>query len=80
MSPWTVWPARLLLSMACPRQEYWSRLPFPTAGDLPDPETEPVSLASPAVAGRFFTVDPSGKPTGSRMGHQMTRKYSDQPN
>ena len=36
-------------------QEYWSRLPFPTLGDLLDPETEE-SLASPAVAGRFFTT------------------------
>ena len=41
-----------------PRQEYWSELPFHTPGDLPDPESEPVSLAlagSPALAGgRFF--------------------------
>ena len=34
------------------RQEYWSRMPFPPPGDLPDPEVEP---PSPAVAGRFFT-------------------------
>ena len=38
------------------RQEYWSGLPFPSLGDLPHPETEPASLASPALAGRFFTV------------------------
>ena len=31
------------------RQEYWSGLPFPSPGDLPDPGTEP------ALAGRFFT-------------------------
>ena len=37
------------------RQEYWSRLPFPPPGDLPDPGIEPMSLASPALAGRFFT-------------------------
>ena len=35
---------------------YWRGLPFPSPGDLPDPEIEPASLASPALAGRFFTV------------------------
>ena len=34
-------------------------MPFPSPGDLLDPETEPVS---PAMAGRFFTAEPSGKP------------------
>ena len=38
------------------RQEYWSGLPFPTPGDLPDPRMEPGSLASPASAGGFFTT------------------------
>ena len=38
------------------RQEYWSGLPFPTPGDLPDPGTELASLVSPALAGRFFTT------------------------
>ena len=38
------------------RQEYWSRLPFPTTGDLPDPGIELVSLASPALAVRYFTT------------------------
>ena len=41
------------LSMGFSRQEYWSGLPFPSPGDLPDPEMEPVS---PALAGRFFTI------------------------
>ena len=31
------------------RQEYWSRLPLPTPGDLPDPGMEPMSLAPPAL-------------------------------
>ena len=44
------------LSMEFSRQEYWSGLPFPTPGDLPDPEIEPASLESPALAGRFFTT------------------------
>ena len=44
------------------RQEYWSRLAFPALGDLPDPGIEPTSLASPALAGEFFTTVPLGKP------------------
>ena len=40
------------------QQEYWSELPFPSPGDLPDPGIEPVSLASPALAGRIFTSEP----------------------
>ena len=44
------------LSMGFSRQEYWSGLPFPSPGDLPDPGIEPVSLMSPALAGRFFTT------------------------
>ena len=36
------------------RQNYWSRLPFPPPGDLPDPEIKPTSLASPELAGGFF--------------------------
>ena len=47
------------LSMAFPRQEYWSGLPFPPPGDIPDPRVEPMS---PALAGGFFTVEPLGKP------------------
>ena len=47
------------LYMGFPRQEYWSGLPFPSAGDLPDPGIEPVS---PALIGRFFTTEPPGKP------------------
>ena len=48
------------LSVGFSRQEYWSGLPFPTLGDLPDPGTKPASLTSPALAGRFFTTE---KPT-----------------
>ena len=48
-----------LLSMEFSRQEYWSGLPFPTPGDLPEPGMEP---ASPALAGRFFTAKPPEKP------------------
>ena len=37
---------------------YWSELPFPVPGDLPDPGIEPTSLAPPALAGGFFTTAP----------------------
>ena len=47
-----------LLSMGCLTQEYWSVLPFPSLGDLPNPGIEPVS---PALAGGFFTTGPPGK-------------------
>ena len=40
-------------SMGFSRQEHWGQLPFPPPGDLPHPATEP---ASPALAGRFFTM------------------------
>ena len=43
-------------SMEFSRQEYWSGLPFPSPGDCPDPGMEPVSLASSALAGGFFTT------------------------
>ena len=51
---WTVvWQAPLLMELS--RQDYWSGVPFRTPGDLPDPGIEPVSIASPALAG-FFTL------------------------
>ena len=50
------------LSMGCLRKGCWSELPFPTSADLPDPGIEPSSLMSLALAGRFFTTGPHGKP------------------
>ena len=44
------------LSIDFSRQEYRSGWPFPSPGDLPDPGTEPTSLKSSALAGRFFTT------------------------
>ena len=44
------------------KQEYWSGLSFPSPGDLPDSGVEHLSLAAPALAGRFFTAAPPGKP------------------
>ena len=50
------------LSMEFSRQEYWSGLPCPTPGDLPDPGIKPMSLSSPALVGGFFTTVLPGKP------------------
>ena len=55
---WTV-AHQAPLSMEFSRQEYWSGLPCPPAGDLPDPGIEPVN---PALADGFFTSEPHGKP------------------
>ena len=49
------------LFMEFSRQQYWSRLLFPTLRDLPNPGTEPKSLASPILAGRGFITVPIGK-------------------
>ena len=51
---WTV-PCQVPLSMECSRQEYWSRLSFPTPGNLPD-----LGPASLALAGGFFTTESRG--------------------
>ena len=53
-TPWTI-ALQAPLSMEFPRQEYWRGLPFPPPENLPDPGMEPTSLASPALAGGFFT-------------------------
>ena len=47
--------------MGFPRQGYWSELPFPPPGNLPDLGTEP---KAPALAGGFFPTEPPGKPKG----------------
>ena len=57
----TLWNAahQAPLYMGSSRQEYWSGLPFPPPGDIPDPGIESVS---PALAGKVFTAEPPGKP------------------
>ena len=54
------------LSMGFSRQEYWSRLPCPSPGDLPSPGIKPASLKSPAVASRFFTTQATWEVLGPR--------------
>ena len=49
--------------MGFSQQEYWSRLPFPPPGDFPDPEIEPASFESPALASPdCLPLAPPGKP------------------
>ena len=55
MTPWTV-ARQAALSRGFSRQEYWSGLPCPPPGDLPDPGIEPRSLMSPELTGGFFTT------------------------
>ena len=60
VTPWTV-AHQAPPSMGFSRQEYWSGLPFPSSGDLPDPGIEP---RSPALQADALTSEPSGKPDG----------------
>ena len=57
VTPWAV-AHQAPLSMEFPRQEYWSSLPFPSPGDLPDPGFKSMSLA---LKDWFFTSEPPGK-------------------
>ena len=56
LTPHGLQPCQAPLSMGFSRQEYWSGLPFPFPGNLPDSGIEPMSLVSPALAGGFFTT------------------------
>ena len=55
VTPWTV-ACQAPLSMGFPKQDYWNGLPFPIPGNRPNPGIEPRPLASPALAGNFFTT------------------------
>ena len=64
-TPWTV-ARQAPLSMGFPRQEYWSGLPFPSPGDLPNPRIKPSSPISPALAIKVYLkiktdIDPANK-------------------
>ena len=64
MTLWTV-ALQALLSMGFSRQEYWSGLPCPPPGNLPDPGIEPASLTSFALAGEFLMTSTTYEsPTG----------------
>ena len=55
------------------RQEYWSGLPFPSPGSLPDPGIEPTS---PELAGEFFVTEQPGKPKINSKTPKMVRHFS----
>ena len=55
--PWTI-AHQAPLIMGFPRQGYWNGLPFPSPGDLADSGIEAMS---PALTGRLFSAEPSGK-------------------
>ena len=55
LTPWTV-ARQVPLSMGFSKQEYWSGLPFPSPGNLPDPGIKLMFLLSPASSDRFFTT------------------------
>ena len=57
-TPWTV-AYQAFPSMGFSRPEYWSGLPFPSPGDLPNPEIEP---GSSALEAGTLTSEPPGKP------------------
>ena len=59
-TPWTA-ACQAPLSMRFSRQEYWSGLPFPSPGDLPDSGIKLLSQVSPTLAGGFITTEPPGK-------------------
>ena len=60
-TPWTV-AHQAPLSMEFSRQEYWSGLPCPSAGALPDPGIDHTSPEAPALEGKFSTTEPPEKP------------------
>ena len=67
-TPWTTIPWAPL-SMGFPRQKYGSGLLFHPPGDLPETGIKPSSTLSPALAGRFFTTDSTGKPSVYSRSH-----------
>ena len=62
VTPWTV-VYKAPLSVEFSRQEYWSGLPFPSPGDLPDPGIKP---RSPTLQADALPSEPPGKPTSSK--------------
>ena len=63
VTPWTV-ACQAPVSIGLSWQDYWSGLPFPSPGNLPQFRIE---LTSPALAGRFFIAEPPGKPLISNL-------------
>ena len=67
-TPWTV-AHQVPLSMGFSRQEYWSGLPFPSPGDLPNPGIKPMS---PALQADSLLTELQGKPKGNHKRNKKT--------
>ena len=72
MTPWTV-AYQAPRSMGFSRQEYWSGLPFPSSGDLPDPGIKP---RSPALQTDALPSEPPGKPVTPGLGAILKHRNS----
>ena len=70
LTPWTT-AHQAPLSMGFPRQEYWSGLPFPSLGDLPDPGIKP---RSPAFQADSLPTEPPGKLKGAKQRKKKKKK------
>ena len=75
VTPWTV-AYQASLSMEFSRQEYWSGLPFPSPGDLPNLGIQP---GSPALQADSFPSQPSGKPGRGGGGGRGGGVFSKEP-
>ena len=71
-TPWNV-AHQAPLSTGFSRQEYWSALPCPTPGDLPDPRIEPVSPASPVLQADSFPPEQLWKPLEADTEYQSSQ-------
>ena len=69
--PWTVVALLVPLSMGFSRQKYWSGLPFPPPGDLPDPGIEPRSPVSPALQADSLPLSHLGSPSIYLYKHKL---------
>ena len=72
--PWTIAYQAPLSSMEFSKQEYWSGLPFPSPGDLPDPGIEP---ASPTLQADALPPEPPGKHNDRSGGGALKDFYCD---
>ena len=75
-TPWTI-TYQAPLSMGFSRQEYWSRLPFPSPGDPSNPGIEP---RSPALQADTLLSEPPGKPTTKYTNKQENKTQTIKPN
>ena len=66
LQPHGLLPPRLLCPLGFSRQEYWSGLPFPPPGDLPDPGIGPMSPVTPALQADSLLLSHQGSPANKQ--------------